>query len=144
MVHFQNTQKSHEKNLKSTRKEWIKKEFFTKHPQVSFYLIETFFGPNPSSLRLLITLSLNCDRFDWGKWSKIKPRSFWFKVSFKTLFFFFSALIFILICFFCLVYVCLCLSRLVLGFLHIFKHDRLLDCTFWVSALFLCWLGFYG
>ena len=42
-------------------------EFFTKHPQVIFYLIKTFFGPNPSSLRLLITILLNYDRFDEGE-----------------------------------------------------------------------------
>ena len=53
-------------------------------------------------------------------------------------FLFFFALIFVLIYFFCLVYVCTCLFRLVLGFLHIFKHDRLLDFTFLFSALFLC------
>ena len=59
-------------------------------------------------------------------------------------FFFFFALTSVLIYFFCLVYVYLCLSRLVLGFLYVLKHARLLDFTFLVIALFLCWLGFLG
>ena len=46
--------------------------------------------------------------------------------------------------FLCLVYVYICLFRIVLGFLFVFKHDRLLDFTFLVFALFLCWLGFLG
>ena len=46
------------------------------------YLIGTFFGPNPLSLRLLITFLLNCDRFNWGERSKIKHRNFCFKVFF--------------------------------------------------------------
>ena len=54
-------------------------------------------------------------------------------------------IIFSLICFFVLVYVYICLSRLVLGFLYVFKHIRLLDLCFlffvyffFVSTLFLC------
>ena len=38
----------------------------------------------------------------------------------------------------CLIYVYRCLSRLVLGFLYVLKHARLLDFTFLVTALFLC------
>ena len=53
-------------------------------------------------------------------------------------FFFFFALTSVLIYFFCLVYVYLCLSRLVLGFLYVLKHAGLLDFTFLVIALFLC------
>ena len=36
------------------------------------------------SWRLLITISLNYDRFHWGERSKIKVRSFCFKVCFKN------------------------------------------------------------
>ena len=43
-----------------------------------------------------------------------------------------------LIYFFCLVFVYFCLFRLVLGFLSVFKHVRLLDFMVLVFALFLC------
>ena len=64
-VLFQKTQKSHGNNLRFTRKQWIKREFFHKTPSSHFYLIGTFSGPNPLSLKFLITVLLNCDRFDW-------------------------------------------------------------------------------
>ena len=93
-------------------------------------MIETFSDPNPLSLRLLITILLNCDRFDWGEWPKINPRSFCFKVFFWTFIFSFSTFNLFL----CLVYVYIRLSKLVLGFLHVFKHVTLLD--IWISISF--------
>ena len=43
MVPFQNTQKILKENLKFTRNIESKREFFTKHSQVNFHLIVTFF-----------------------------------------------------------------------------------------------------
>ena len=57
---------------------------------------------------------------------------------FFKLFFSFLSLILVLIYFFCLVCVYICLFRLVLGFPYVFKHARLLDFMFLVVALFLC------
>ena len=61
MVPFQNTQKILRENLRFTRNIELKKESFTKHPEVNFYLIGAFFGPDPLSLRLLITFLLICE-----------------------------------------------------------------------------------
>ena len=72
-----------------------------------------------------------------GNSQKSSLAAFALRYVLKT-FFFFLALIFVVICFFFLVYVYIYLFRLVLGFLSIFKHDRLLDFTFLVFALFLC------
>ena len=43
------------------------KGVFHKTSLSHFYLIGTFSGPNLLSLRLLITFSLNCDKFDRGE-----------------------------------------------------------------------------
>ena len=72
-----------------------------------------------------------------GNGKKSSLVAFALRYVLKT-FFFFSALIFVVICFFFLIYVYICLFRLVLGFVSIFKHDRLLDFMFLVFALFLC------
>ena len=61
MVPFQNTQKILWENLRFTRNSELKRESFTKHPEVNFYLIGAFFGPDPLSLRLLITFLLICE-----------------------------------------------------------------------------------
>ena len=55
MVPFQNTQKILRENLKFTRNNESKREFFTKHPQVNFLLIGNFSGLDLQVLRLLIT-----------------------------------------------------------------------------------------
>ena len=55
MVPFQNTQKILKENLKFTRNDEPKREFFTKHPQVNFLLIGNFSGLDLQVLRLLIT-----------------------------------------------------------------------------------------
>ena len=44
MVPSQNTQKILRENLRFTRNNESKREFFTKHPQVNILLIETFSG----------------------------------------------------------------------------------------------------
>ena len=44
MVHFQETQKILRENLRFTRNNKPKMEFFTKYPQINFLLVETFFG----------------------------------------------------------------------------------------------------
>ena len=59
--------------------------------------------------------------------------AFGLRYSFE-LFFFFSTFNLFFNLFLCLVYVYICLSRLVLGFFHVFKHVRLLDLYF--SILF--------
>ena len=61
MVYLKNTQKILRENLRSTRNSESKRDFFTKHPQVNFLLIGTFFGLDLSSLRLLITFVFNCE-----------------------------------------------------------------------------------
>ena len=55
VVLFQNTQKILRENLRFTRNSESEREFFTKHSQVNFLLIETFFGLDLRVLRLLIT-----------------------------------------------------------------------------------------
>ena len=72
-----------------------------------------------------------------GNSKKSSLGAFVLRYALKTFLFLFY-LIFVLICFICLVYVYICLFRLVLGFLFVFKHDRLLDFMFLVFALFLC------
>ena len=46
IVAFQKTQKILRENIRFTRNSESKMEFFTKHPQVNIFLIETFFGLN--------------------------------------------------------------------------------------------------
>ena len=44
MVPFQNTQKILGENTRFTRNSESKREFFTKHAQVNYFLIEAFFN----------------------------------------------------------------------------------------------------
>ena len=44
MVPFQRTQNSEEKYTRFTRNSELKREFFTEHPQVNIFLIETYSG----------------------------------------------------------------------------------------------------
>ena len=105
MVHFQNTQKSPKKNLRFTRKQQIKREIFTKHPQVNFIWLGPFFGPNPLSLRLLITCLLTVIDLTEGN-NQNQSLGTPFKVSsfnpFSIIFLFFFSILILLLC---LVYV---------------------------------------
>ena len=65
--HFQNTQKILRENLKFTRNNESKRDFFTKHPQVNFLLIDTFFGFDFQVLKLINQFCLIVNRFDWGQ-----------------------------------------------------------------------------
>ena len=76
-----------------------------------------------------------------GSGKKLRLGAFALRYALKP-FFFFSILMFALICFLCLVYVYICLSRLVLGFHYVFKHARLLDFIFWLLLCFCIDLGF--
>ena len=76
-----------------------------------------------------------------GNGKKSSMRAFALRYAFKP-FFFFSILMFALIFFLCLVYVYICLSRLVLGFHYVLKHARLLDFIFWLLLCFCIDLGF--
>ena len=64
-----------------------------------------------------------------GNCKKLSLAAFALRYALKPLFFF-SSLIFVLFCLLFLVYVYICLSRLVLGFLYVLKHARLLDFMF--------------
>ena len=64
VIHLQNIQKSHEKNLKFTRKIVNQKRVFYKIFSSQFYLFETFSSPNPLSLRLLIACLMTYNRLD--------------------------------------------------------------------------------
>ena len=44
MVPFKNKHKTLRENLRFTRNNESKREFFTKHPKINFLLVETFFG----------------------------------------------------------------------------------------------------
>ena len=66
-----------------------------------------------------------------GNSKKSSLGAFALRYSFK-LFFFFSVFNPCFNLFLCLVYVYIYLFRLVLGFLYVFKHVRLLDFTFYV------------
>ena len=73
-----------------------------------------------------------------GNGKKSSLGAFVLRYSFK-IFFFFSIFNLCFNMLLCLVYVYICLSRLVLGFLYVLKHARLLDFMFFfVVALFLC------
>ena len=61
MAPFQNTQNIQRENLRFTRNSESKREFFTKHSQVNFVLIGTFYGLDLSSLRFLITFVFKCE-----------------------------------------------------------------------------------
>ena len=63
-VHFQNTQKILRENIKFTRISKSKREFFTKHPQVNFLLIETFSGLDLQVLKFTNQFCLIVNRFD--------------------------------------------------------------------------------
>ena len=105
----------------------------------------TFFWPWSSSLRLLITILLIVNRFDWEDYLKIKLEEllFWGISSkpfplFSLVWFFFS------FSFFCLFYVLICLYSLVLGSLCAFKHVRLLVSPFLNSTMFRYLLCFWA
>ena len=65
MVPFQKTQKILRENLRFTRNSESKREFFTKHPQVNFLLIKTFFGLDFRVLKFINQFCLVVNRFDW-------------------------------------------------------------------------------
>ena len=44
MVPFKNKHKTLRENLRFTRNNESKREFFTKNPKINFLLVETFFG----------------------------------------------------------------------------------------------------
>lgn len=64
MVYFQKTQKILRENLKFTRSSESKREFFTKHPQVNFLLIRTFFGLDLQVLKFINQFCLIMKRYD--------------------------------------------------------------------------------
>ena len=64
MVSFQNTQKILRENLRFTRNNKSKREFFIKHPKVNFLLIETFSGLNLQVLKFTNQFCLVVNRFD--------------------------------------------------------------------------------
>ena len=64
MVPSQNTQKILRENLRFIRNSKSKKESFTKHPQVNFLLIVTFFGLDLQVLKFTNHFCLIVNRFD--------------------------------------------------------------------------------
>ena len=76
------------------------------------------------------------NRLDWGKRSKVKPKSFCFEVLSSKFISPFSVLILFLIFFLCLFYVLICLYCLVLVSLCVSENVKLLDLLFWSSTLF--------
>ena len=64
MVYFKNTQKILRENLRFPRNNESKMEFFTKHSQVNFLLIETFSGLNLRVLKFTNQFCLVVNRFD--------------------------------------------------------------------------------
>ena len=61
MTNFQNTQKIIGENLRFTRNSKSKREFFTKHFQVNFIVIETFSGLDPQVLKFTNHFYLVCE-----------------------------------------------------------------------------------
>ena len=102
LAHFQNTQKMLKENPRFTRNSESKREFFTKHPQVNFILIGTFFDLDPRILKFTNHFYLVVNIFDWRERSKSSQRVFCCKVYVLTSFlsFILFNLVFILfICF---------------------------------------------
>ena len=102
LAHFQNTQKMLRENPRFTRNSESKREFFTKHPQVNFILIGTFFDLDPRILKFTNHFYLVVNIFDWREQSKSSQRAFCCKVYVLTSFlsFILFNLVFILfICF---------------------------------------------
>ena len=64
MVYFKNTQKILRENLRFPKNNESKMEFFTKHFQVNFLLIETFSGLNLRVLKFTNQFCLVVNRFD--------------------------------------------------------------------------------
>ena len=64
MVYFKNTKKILRENLRFLRNNESKMEFFTKHFQVNFLLIETFSGLNLRVLKFTNQFCLVVNRFD--------------------------------------------------------------------------------
>ena len=60
MVHVQNTLKILRKNIRFTRNNESKREFFTKHSQVNIFLIDAFSSLDIRVSSLLITSLFNC------------------------------------------------------------------------------------
>ena len=66
MALFQNTQKILRKNLRFIRNYESNREFFTKHSQVNFILIGTFFGLDPRVLKFTNHFCLIVNRLAKG------------------------------------------------------------------------------
>ena len=66
MEPFQDTQKILRKNLRFTRNSELKREFFTKHPQVNFLLIKTLSSLDLWFLKFTNKFCLVVNRFDLG------------------------------------------------------------------------------
>ena len=64
LAHFQNTQKMLSEDPRFTRNSESKREFFTKHPQVNFILIGTFFDLDPQILKFTNHFYLVVNIFD--------------------------------------------------------------------------------
>ena len=102
-----------------------------------FILIGTFSGPNPLSLRLLITCLLTViDLTDGNLGQKSSLGVFCFKVFILASFFLFC-LFLVLILFLCVVQVYACFLRLVLQFFLCSEHVWLLESGFLIMLFFL-------
>ena len=81
MIPFQKTQKILRENIRFTRNSESKREFFTKHFEVNNFLIKAFSGLDLGVLRLLITSLFDCEKNDWGEWSKSSQGAFVLEVK---------------------------------------------------------------
>ena len=118
------------------------KGVFHKTPSSHFYLIRTFLGPNPLSLKFLIIVLLNCDRFDWRKWSNIKLEELFFKVSPKPFFFFSFAFNLCFSLSYCVVNIYACSFRLFYSYFYVLSMFGCLGFSFLLNfsaSLFLGW-----
>ena len=104
IVAFQNTQKILRENIRFTRNSESKREFFTKHFEVSIFLIKAFSGLNLGVLRLLITSLFDCEKNGCGEWSKSSQRAFVLEVKVLSLLASFSLFNFIFLLFICIVF----------------------------------------
>ena len=104
IVAFQNTQKILRENIRFTRNSESKREFFTKHFEVNNFLIKAFSGLDLGVLRLLITSLFDCEKNDWGEWSKSSQGAFVLEVKVLALLASFSLFNSIFLLFICIVF----------------------------------------
>ena len=104
IVAFQNTQKILRENIRFTRNSESKRKFFTKHFEVNNFLIKAFSGLDLGVLRLLITSLFDCEKNDWGEWSKSSQGAFVLEVKVLALLASFSLFNFIFLLFICIVF----------------------------------------